>query len=202
MPDPAFILEEFIGNVERAVSSRASERDVVDGVRRSLIHALESPGWLPSRCQGAMADCYARHLLHQDPEGRFSIVAMVWQPGQKTPIHDHGGMWCVEGVYEGRIRVMRYDMDGPVEGSVAKLHDCECIDAGIGATGALIPPVDYHSIENPGETKSITVHTYGGDMKTCRVYVPRSEGDYEVRVKTLSYTSVPAPVVAQAPSRS
>lgn len=202
MPDPASILENFVAQILEAVSSGGSQRETVDAVRGVVIHALETPGWLPQRCQQPAPECYARHLLHRDPEGRFTIVAMVWQPGQKTPIHDHGGMWCVEGVYEGRIRVARYDLDGPVGGSIAKLHGCECIDAGIGTTGALIPPVDYHSIENPALTKAITIHTYGGDMKTCRVYLPRTEGDYDVRMKSLAYTSVPATAGAHVPGRN
>ena len=40
---------------------------------------------------------YRQHILHIDPAGRFSIVALVWLPGQGTPIHDHLA-WCVAGV--------------------------------------------------------------------------------------------------------
>ena len=29
-----------------------------------------------------------------------------------TPVHDHGGLWCVEGVVEGQIAVTRYDVAG------------------------------------------------------------------------------------------
>ena len=29
-------------------------------------------------------------------------------PGQGTPIHDHGGLWCVECVLQGRIEVRAY----------------------------------------------------------------------------------------------
>ena len=35
---------------------------------------------------------------------------MTWGPGQGTPVHDHGGLWCVEGVVEGQIAVTRYDV--------------------------------------------------------------------------------------------
>ncbi len=27
---------------------------------------------------------------------------MTWGPGQGTPLHDHAGIWCVEGVVEGK----------------------------------------------------------------------------------------------------
>ncbi|MAJ28453.1 MAG: hypothetical protein CMJ92_03520, partial [Planctomycetes bacterium] len=44
---------------------------------------------------------YTRHLLHADPEDRFSLLALVWKPGQGTPIHDHPS-WGVIGVLRGR----------------------------------------------------------------------------------------------------
>ena len=41
---------------------------------------------------------YQRHTLHT--EDRFSIVAVVWQPGQQTVIHDHVA-WCSFVVLQG-----------------------------------------------------------------------------------------------------
>ena len=41
---------------------------------------------------------------------------MVWQPGQQTPIHDHGGVWCVEGVYQGHMHITQYDVT-PIDGA-------------------------------------------------------------------------------------
>jgi predicted metal-dependent enzyme (double-stranded beta helix superfamily) len=34
-------------------------------------------------------DGYVSHTLHVEPDGSFSIVALVWRPGQITRIHDH-----------------------------------------------------------------------------------------------------------------
>ena len=45
-------------------------------------------------------DRYQSHLLHTEPDGSFSIVALVWRPAQMTPIHDHV-TWCVYGVIQG-----------------------------------------------------------------------------------------------------
>jgi hypothetical protein len=41
-----------------------------------------------------------QHLLHVPPDGAYSLLAIVWLPGQTTPIHDHI-TWCVVGVHEG-----------------------------------------------------------------------------------------------------
>jgi hypothetical protein len=44
--------------------------------------------------------CYQSHLLYAEPDGSFSVSAMVWLPGQQTVIHDHVA-WCVTGVLQG-----------------------------------------------------------------------------------------------------
>ena len=51
---------------------------------------------------------YARRLLHRDPAGRYTAIVMTWGPGQGTAVHDHGGLWCVEGVVDGEIAVTQY----------------------------------------------------------------------------------------------
>ena len=48
-------------------------------------------------------DGHRSHLLYSEPGGTFSIVALVWRPGQVTPIHDHV-TWCVFGVVQGEER--------------------------------------------------------------------------------------------------
>jgi predicted metal-dependent enzyme (double-stranded beta helix superfamily) len=58
------------------------------------------------------ADRYARRLVHLDPAGRYSVLAMVWDQGQGTGLHDHAGIWCVECVYAGRIEVTSYSVRG------------------------------------------------------------------------------------------
>lgn len=187
----SFGLSDFVGRLAQAVSRGRSEHDTVAAVKDVVTEALESPGWVPERCLRTSDDCYARHLLFKDPNDRFAVVVMVWGKGQKTLVHDHGGVWCVEGVYQGRIRVTRYDQEGPVVGNVAHFQPREVIEAGKGETGALIPPVEHHSIENIHELTAVTVHTYGCDLRTCHVYVPRPDGAYDVCIKPLAYVSVP-----------
>ena len=188
-------LNDFLAGVSRAVSGAGSKNDTVAAVKELVTGALGKGGWLPERCLRTAPDGYARHLLFQDPDDRFEVVVMVWRQGQKTPVHDHGGVWCVEGVYTGRIKVTRYDVEPTAQPGVAALSVCEVIYAGTGETGALIPPVEHHAIENAFDTTAVTVHTYGGDLRACQVYLPRTDGGYDVCVKELCYTSRPEPAL-------
>lgn len=133
-------------------------------------------------------DRYARRLLYRDPEVRYTVLAMVWGPGQGTALHDHAGTWCVECVYRGRIRVTSYSVrGGDPELDLVRFEPETVVMAGVGEAGALIPPFEYHRLENPDETAAVTIHVYGGEMTFCHVYEP-CEGGYRRTFKELRYT--------------
>ena len=126
--------------------------------------------------------------MHRDPQGRYTVIVMVWGVDQGTPLHDHAGIWCVECVYRGRINVTSYSVRGgdPETGVVQFEKETELL-AGVGEAGALIPPFEYHVIRNPDATSSVTIHVYGGEMTYCHVFEP-VEGGHRRRFKELSYT--------------
>ena len=133
-------------------------------------------------------DRYARRLLHRDPEDRYTVVIMVWDRGQGTPLHDHAGMWCVECVYRGRIRVTSFDLEGDAEADTMQFTPESVVLAGVGEAGHLIPPFEYHRIENPDDKPAVTIHVYGGEMTWCHAFFPVEGGGYRREVRPLVYT--------------
>jgi predicted metal-dependent enzyme (double-stranded beta helix superfamily) len=116
-----------------------------------------------------------------------SAIVMTWGPGQGTAVHDHGGLWCVEGVVDGEIAVTQYDL-------VEQTHDAYrfeakgCVHAAVGSAGCLIPPFDYHILANAIDQPSITLHVYGGDLDDCKVFLPATpDGRYAESTKMLSF---------------
>jgi len=130
---------------------------------------------------------YARRLLHRDPAGRYSVLVMVWGPGQGTPLHDHAHMWCVECVYRGRIKVVSYDLKEQNEGQYRFSRELE-VFAGPGEAGALIPPFEYHTLENSQDEPSATIHVYGGDMTWCDAFYQEHDDWYRLEHRELSFT--------------
>lgn len=132
---------------------------------------------------------YARRLLHRDPQGRYTAVVMVWDKGQGTPLHDHAGMWCVECVYTGKIRVTSYSVHGGnPETGIVQFQKETVIHAGPGEAGALIPPFEYHVLENAIDTPAITLHVYGGEMTYCHTFTP-VDGGWKRGYRELSYSA-------------
>ncbi|QDU84137.1 Cysteine dioxygenase type I [Planctomycetes bacterium Pla163] len=136
------------------------------------------------------AEHYARRLLHNDPAGRYSAVLMIWNPQQHTPLHDHSGSWCVECVYRGRIRVDSYERTANLCSTtgVWDFEKRETIHAGVGESGALIPPFEYHVIANDEDEVAVTLHVYGGEMVQCTKFEPAATGGFKAEVCSLSYT--------------
>ena len=145
--------------------------------------------FLDSRFLVPNPERYARRLVHRDPQNRYTVLAMVWNVGQGTPLHDHAGMWCVERVYRGRIRVTSYTCHGgDPEKDIVQFQKETVIHAGVGEAGALIPPFEYHVLENAADTPSITLHVYGGEMDHCHIFEPVESG-FVRRFRELTYTA-------------
>ncbi len=162
------------------ILTRRVKADLEDLLGRSALQ-------LPRRFREPRPDCYARRLLYQDPDQRFTAVVMTWGPGQGTPVHDHGGLWCVEGVVEGKMAVTQYDIQPDGDGFRVTATG-RPLSAGVGTAGRLIPPTDYHVLANAQpDAVSVTLHVYGGNLDGCRIFVPREDGRYQESVRALSY---------------
>jgi 3-mercaptopropionate dioxygenase len=143
---------------------------------------------LPERFVGARPESYARRLFHRDPRGRYTAIVMTWGPGQGTAVHDHGGLWCVEGVVDGEIAVTQYLVQ-PDQDGFFRVTPMGSLLAGTGSAGCLIPPTDHHVLANARPDRaSVTLHVYGGDLNDCRVFLPATpDGRYAETIKALSF---------------
>lgn len=160
---------------------------IAETIRDGLSQAIRTGDVrLSPRYRNTKEGHYARRLLFSEPEFGYTAVVMTWAPGQGTPVHDHSGMWCVEGVVEGEMNVVRYDL---VEenGGLFRFVREEPIRAAIGSSGSLIPSIDYHVLANTSREVSITLHIYGGEMNQCNIYVPRPDGWCERQARSLAY---------------
>ena len=181
-------LAELITRLDRSVEAGSSQA-ITAAVKADLEQLLgEGKLALPSAFTKPRPDCYARRLLHRDPAGRYSAIVMTWGPGQGTAVHDHGGLWCVEGVVDGEIAVTQYLVE-PESDGFYRVTPIGSQLAGTGSAGCLIPPTDHHVLANARPTRaSVTLHIYGGDLDDCKVFLPATaDGRYSEATKVLSF---------------
>jgi len=120
-------------------------------------------------------DRAAGHLLHAETD--FSLLAIVWRPGQLTRIHDHL-CWCVVGVVQGSERETQYEDHGDHLVETLTTRNVE------GSVSALAPPGDIHRIHNDTDEITISLHVYGIDLRVAGSSARRT---YDAPVRTLAH---------------
>jgi predicted metal-dependent enzyme (double-stranded beta helix superfamily) len=143
--------------IETAV--RAKTPDPHEAVSRILELRVTEPGLLDGLLCLGSPDRYTRHLIYAGPG--FSILAVVWMPGQMSPIHAHRS-WCALGIREGSLVETCFSMsraDATTPPSLT-LDSCRELHPGTvshsdGNEG------HYHRIANLGVETAVSIHVYG-----------------------------------------
>jgi 3-mercaptopropionate dioxygenase len=179
-PTGARQLDALATAVRCAVGKRAAWRDTAQLVASALERHLPSPTILPAEQRIGDPGTYKSDVLHSEPDGSFSIVALVWRPGQVTPIHDHV-TWCVFGVIQGMEREELFELD--------EQGTC-LVEAGsrvnrTGEVSGFAPPGDIHRVRNAGDLTAISLHIYGTDVSRIGSSV-RRRYDLPVRPSRLA----------------
>jgi len=172
---------KFIGAIDTAVAA-GDEHAVTSALRNCLCalirdHDIE----LPACVHEPIVDHYARRELYRSKEYGYSVVAMTWGPGQGTPLHDHSGLWCVEGVWDGALEIVQYQLLER-DGERYRFRAAGGMHAGAGSAGSLIPPHEYHTIRNTSpDAVAVSLHIYKAPMACCSKFAPR-DGEWFERV--------------------
>lgn len=178
-------LAAFIADVEGLVDTVTDPHRVAEGVRHALAPLLARPDFLAPEHREPDTEHYRVHLLAVAPSRRFSVTALVWLPGQVTPIHDHI-CWCVVGVVQGLEREQRFTLREGDQGD-QWLVPLEDVVVPPGSTAALIPPDEnIHQVRNAGDGLAISIHVYGDDLTTCLSSINQCFDDLPVRPGDLS----------------
>lgn len=178
--------EQMVGEFDEAVRGHSSA-ELTQRLRHTLCRLIrERQLALPAEIFEANADHYARREIYKSPNLGYSVIAMTWGPGQGTPVHDHSGLWCVEGVITGTLEITQYELLER-EGENFRFEERGTLDAGPGSAGSLIPPHEYHAIRNASDTDAaISLHVYGGEMSCCSMFQPLGHDWYRCCAKPLA----------------
>ena len=172
--------EQLVAGVDRALSA-GDRHAVTAALRNEMCTLIRDPRVrLPACVHEPVAGHYARRELYRSREHGYSVVAMTWGPGQGTPIHDHAGCWCVEGVWAGELEITQYELLES-EDRRFRFRAAGGIQAGPGSAGSLIPPHEYHTIRNADPSGvAISLHVYEAPLEQCARFEPVS-GEWYLR---------------------
>ena len=135
--------------------------EVAKSVKAMLTH-LE-PSSLAAGIEATASEVgYVQHCVHLDPDGRFSVILLVWKAGQFTPIHCHRA-WGVVSILEGIEEETVYDASGPAGELVVEEDGVRAYSSG--QVMFFNPPDDIHRVENVGNGLAMSLHVYGCDYR-------------------------------------
>jgi len=124
-------------------------------VRRQLERLLRDRNFIAAHCSENAPK--GLHVLHDDTELGFQVLAHINEKGRASPPHDHGGSWAIYGQAASHTDMIEYrradDGSDPrmAKLEVTKRYRLNPGQAGIFADGAI------HSIDYPDGSMFVRV---------------------------------------------
>jgi predicted metal-dependent enzyme (double-stranded beta helix superfamily) len=170
----AMTITAFIADCTAIAERLADPADRVVAIAPLMERLLSQAGsFLTSAHRRPDPMHYARHPLHVASDGSLSLFALVWQPGQWTPVHDHGS-WGVVGVVEGVLEERNFmSVDGEIRSDEGiRLKRGGAILLGAGSVTSFVPNPDHIHMTGVPETRRpvVSLHLYGRNMDSFHVY--------------------------------
>ena len=155
----------FVVDIEEVIAHQTDPHIVTVEVERHLIQLLQTPELLTTEQRKPDPQQYCPHIITVAPSGHFTVVALVWLPGQQTAIHDHIA-WCVVGVLEGIESETRYTLRTNDTGD-RWLYPGDSEMMTTGMVARLVPPEEnIHYVRNAGTETAISLHIYGANLQS------------------------------------
>jgi predicted metal-dependent enzyme (double-stranded beta helix superfamily) len=110
---------------------------------------------------------YTRHILHADPAGRFTVVALVWAEQHSSPVHAHH-TWCAYRVVTGELTESHFEWDAMQQ--KAYLFNKVKRQAGQSVCGNAGLEL-IHRLGNEGVQRAVSIHAYGVDADSISTHV-------------------------------
>jgi 3-mercaptopropionate dioxygenase len=167
-------LESFVAQAVVRSGGQTAPADCVLAIAALMLDLIGHAGTFlkPQHYRSSSAG-YTRNLIYEAPDRSLSLYALVWLPGQWTPIHDHGS-WGVVGVVEGVLEERSYvslsqnrDADTGID-----LARGGIILLGQGTVTSFVPNPDHIHVTGVSAERSraVSLHLYGRTMSNFNIY--------------------------------
>ena len=130
---------------------------------------------------------YTRNLIQKTP--LYELLAICWDVGQRSAIHNHANQRCWMGIAYGRVQVQNFRVvkRDPVT-QFCELAPTTNFIIDAERPAEVDPEEPIHSVANPGSfgSRAVTLHIYSRPFDTCEIYDFKAK---RVETVTLSNTT-------------
>ncbi len=131
---------------------------------------------------------YTRNLIDKTP--LYELIAVCWEIGQGSSIHNHRGQNCWMSVPMGRLLVQNYRvLSQDIECGKCQIESSDLVEMNPGAPMAVDRQEPVHKVFNPQkfQERAVSLHVYSRPFDSCVVYSDEQGTCGEIK---LSYTTV------------
>jgi len=116
---------------------------------------------------------YTRNLV--DKTSLYELVAICWEVGQASSVHNHRDQNCWMAVPIGKLLVQNYRVvSQSLEEGTCQLTPADTVEMNPTQPCAVNPLEPVHRVFNPREfnQRAVSLHVYSRPFDTCVVYSP------------------------------
>ena len=160
-------LRTFIDDVGLVVGSTDDEHEITKRVAERLFDLLDGGYRLPPEVTRPSPAHHVTYPLYIAPDDSWSMASVVWDVGQRTPVHSHE-TWGVAGIYAGVEHEVRYlKPDVATAGAALTPAGEDRWEPGQ-VTVCCTTDDDVHAVAAVGDEPTVGIHVYGGNIGTIR----------------------------------
>jgi cysteine dioxygenase len=116
---------------------------------------------------------YTRNLIDRTP--LYELIAICWETGQASSVHNHRDQNCWMAVPVGRLLVENFHLaHQDLREGRCRLEALNTVEMNIAHPCAVDPADPVHRVVNPREfnQRAVSLHVYSRPFDTCVVYSP------------------------------
>ncbi len=116
---------------------------------------------------------YTRNLI--DRTTLYELMAICWEVGQASSVHNHRDQNCWMAVPIGRLQVENFHLvHQDLQTGRSSLEPTNTVEMNIAEPCAVDPADPVHRVVNPREfnQRAVSLHVYSRPFDTCVVYSP------------------------------
>jgi cysteine dioxygenase len=176
-------IQDFVSELRKFPESAF---DGTDQITKFLESMLVTPDTLPPYLTWDRQH-YTRNLI--DKTQFYELIAICWEVGQGSSVHNHRDQNCWMAVPMGRLLVENYRVIAQnLEEGRCDLQTADTVEMNQTHPCAVDPLEPVHRVYNPREfnQRAVSLHVYSRPFDTCVVYSPEQHSCGEIK---LHYTT-------------
>lgn len=175
-------IQEFAAGLAEIPERRFTHEAVLDYMRRNRVELSSLAPYLYFS-----QEHYTRNLIHRTP--LFELIAICWETGQKSAIHNHRDQSCWMAMAYGKVQVHNFRLvrKDPAAG-LCELEPSTHFVIDVDSPQEVDPQEPIHQVVNPHSfgSRAVTLHVYSRPFDTCEVYDLKARRYEDVKLTNTS----------------